>query len=147
MAKFMKNKAIRLLLLTVLLATLLSIVYTFEAAAEEDYHWKFIVPVELKNMHPEAKTFNVSVFVKNDKDEQLGDSPVVVVNIPAGGNYSGNVEVKIKASPGKDPFTATNYEVVMFINNTQPSPNSSNIWAKPKEGTVFVPIVKGQIPK
>lgn len=143
----MKNKAVRSLLLTVLLVTVLSIVYTFEAAAQEDYHWKFIVPVELKNMHPEAKTFQVFVIVRNDKNEQMGDSPIAVVNIPAGGNYSGSVEIKIKAYPGKDPFAATSYEAVMFINDAQPGPNSPQIWAKPKEGTVFVPTAKGQIPK
>lgn len=116
--------------------------------AEEDYHWKFMVPVELKNMHPDAKTLKVVVSVRNDAGEQLGDTPVPVINIPANGNYNGVIEIKIKANPGKDPFSATNYDVVMFINDVQPSPNSPHIWAKPKPGTEFVPLIsKAPLPK
>lgn len=116
------------------------------AIAEEDYHWKFIVPVDLKNIHPAATTFNVNVHVLTSGGDEIGTvtgTPIAILN----GNYTGNVEVKVKANPGKDPSTGAKYSVILRINNIQPSPDNPNIWAKPKPGTEFAGYVTGIIPQ
>lgn len=118
------------------------------AALAQDYHWKFMVPVELKNMHPDAKMFKIIVIVNDSAKEQVAGQSSSQIPIPADGNYSGVVEVKVKALPGKDPSAGATYSVSLAVNDKQIFNVATDpIWAKPKPGAEFTGFVIGTIPQ
>lgn len=97
---------------TVFAATVVLLVLAAATAARaEDF--TFVVPVALKDLHPNITQGNVACIVS-----KAAGNPSAQVNVVGGGNtsfditggrYSGNVTVKFDAKSGYDPAEAARY--------------------------------------
>lgn len=120
----------------------------------QDYHWKFIVPVELKNLDPSVKTVLFIVEVYDVMNKVIGSAKAPLKAPP--GEYSAFMNIVIKADPGKDPYTAKKYAINLALSQEEYSANIGYVmvnnfskfsWTKPKPGAEFVGAVTGDIPQ
>jgi hypothetical protein len=80
-------------------------------------HFRFTVPVELINLHPDIVEGKVKIEVKDARATDLIASSEKKFRIVKG-NYKGNVVFAFRALPGKRPDVAGYWTATLFLRTT-----------------------------
>ncbi len=120
-------------------------------AFAEGYAWRFHVPVELQNLSPQVKQFDVSVRIYDKDGKEIGACETKQ-KVGSDGSFSGVVELPFKMSdfiPGKEHKDAATYGADLFLCDDadfcRKADTNGIAWLKSKPGTETVSNTTGPL--